>query len=328
MFRVLNYQFDRPDPRDRKLKSTFKASTNVDLLPAKTDLTPQLGQVLDQGSLGACTLHSVSTQLTFLSKKKGDELYWSRLLMYWNGRALARYPLNQDTGLPMRTAIRGAANGIALEDDWPYVINKFAQRPPLDVVQNAEKCITYFAVEQNLGELRRALVKGPISFGMTLRTSFLAREVEETGMVPIPAASEELEGGHAMTLVGYDSETKHFRVRNSWGRDWGVNGDCFVPESMILAKTTGDFWQVRDLSWNPARVKPAIVPSPAPASPSLKEDSSGTRVADKPAPSEWVPNHMYANGELVTYKGDTYKCLVRHMSSEMWRPSETDLVWG
>jgi uncharacterized protein YvpB len=27
-------------------------------------------------------------------------------------------------------------------------------------------------------------------------------------------------GTHAVLIVGYDDRTRHFLVRNSWGRDW------------------------------------------------------------------------------------------------------------
>lgn len=40
-------------------------------------------------------------------------------------------------------------------------------------------------------------------------------------------------GGHAMLIVGYDDNKRAFKIMNSWGKNWGVNGfiwvdyDCF-----------------------------------------------------------------------------------------------------
>lgn len=35
-------------------------------------------------------------------------------------------------------------------------------------------------------------------------------------------------GGHAYLLNGYDSETRLFRIKNSWGRSWGKEGHAFI----------------------------------------------------------------------------------------------------
>lgn len=37
-----------------------------------------------------------------------------------------------------------------------------------------------------------------------------------------------LAGGHAYLLNGYDSNTGLFRIKNSWGRGWGINGHAFI----------------------------------------------------------------------------------------------------
>jgi len=35
-------------------------------------------------------------------------------------------------------------------------------------------------------------------------------------------------GGHAIAVIGYNQPSNFFRLRNSWGKDWGLNGDCFI----------------------------------------------------------------------------------------------------
>jgi hypothetical protein len=37
-----------------------------------------------------------------------------------------------------------------------------------------------------------------------------------------------VQGGHAYVINGYDEATRLFRVKNSWGPDWGVNGYGFL----------------------------------------------------------------------------------------------------
>lgn len=35
-------------------------------------------------------------------------------------------------------------------------------------------------------------------------------------------------GGHAIMARGVDVDNKLIRLRNSWGKNWGVQGDCFI----------------------------------------------------------------------------------------------------
>ncbi|KAI9100543.1 hypothetical protein DFS34DRAFT_489815 [Phlyctochytrium arcticum] len=318
VIRVLNYQFDPPDPRDRPL--TFKTPNRSELLPAKTDLSDKLGMVYEQGNLGACTACSLCSQLTFLSKQNGAEQYFSRLYCYWFGRQLAGYPLNQDSGLSLRQAIKAVANGIVLETDWPYIIPKFSQKPSVEVVRSSQKCIAYVAVDHDLQSLRRCLVKKPISFGLTLRKSFMSKAVAASGLIPIPEVNEPAEGGHCMLLVGYNSDMKLFKVLNSWGPQWGQRGYCFIPQDMILNPTmTADFWCVTELRFDANLVRPL-----APARRAI--DTAATIIASVEA-TEWVPDRMYSNQQRVIFEDSVYVCRLGHRSIPIWTPSATAVLW-
>ncbi len=37
-----------------------------------------------------------------------------------------------------------------------------------------------------------------------------------------------LAGGHAILVRGYNVKLRRFTLQNSWGREWGKNGSCFV----------------------------------------------------------------------------------------------------
>ncbi len=41
-------------------------------------------------------------------------------------------------------------------------------------------------------------------------------------------------GSHAMCIVGYDDSREAFKVRNSWGTDWGDGGHCWIAYSSLL----------------------------------------------------------------------------------------------
>jgi C1A family cysteine protease len=67
-----------------------------------------------------------------------------------------------------------------------------------------------------------------------------------TGIVPIPdTATEDLVGGHALNLVGWNDNTNRFIVQNSWNSAWGDKGYCYIPYDYILdPNLSDDFWTI------------------------------------------------------------------------------------
>ena len=65
-------------------------------------------------------------------------------------------------------------------------------------------------------------------------------------------------GSHCMVIVGYDDNfaIKHnlklknnlcggyFKIANSWGKEWGNNGFCYVPYELI--EDMHDLWAVKE----------------------------------------------------------------------------------
>ena len=74
----------------------------------------------------------------------------------------------------------------------------------------------------------------------------LALQVAQTGIVPMPAAGEQVLGGHAVLAVGYDDATQRFIVMNSWGTGWGMQGFFTIPYAYLTdTHLSADFWTVR-----------------------------------------------------------------------------------
>jgi len=89
---------------------------------------------------------------------------------------------------------------------------------------------TIFDIEENQSEkvrkTKEALSEGyPIVIGLMMTNSF-----RNLNQVWDPSYSEEIIGGHALCLIGYDDNKfgGAFRIINSWGNEWGDNGFCWI----------------------------------------------------------------------------------------------------
>ncbi len=253
----LNYVFQKKDSRDKPLKALFKDTIDVTSLPNKVDLSENdnWGEMFDQGDLGSCVSNSVAYCIRFVRKKEGRTVYDpSRLFIYYFGRLLENMPINEDTGLYIRSGYKSVARySVCSEKNWAYKPIKFAVKPNDNAIQAAaqHKTFSYLYVDHTLTDLKKCLSDGyPISFGFTVFDSFMSSSVARTGQVPYPKVdAEEQFGGHAVTLVGYDDEKQMFKIANSWGNKWGDNGFCYMPYKFILNDNfVGDFWTARSFS--------------------------------------------------------------------------------
>ena len=63
-------------------------------------------------------------------------------------------------------------------------------------------------------------------------------QVGRDGVFNAAEAPSGRHGRHAMLIVGYTGN--FFIVKNSWGADWGDQGYCYIPKS-VLAASEPDF---------------------------------------------------------------------------------------
>jgi len=239
---------DLPDARDHMYAAPQPVLAK---LPAKVDLRPQCPPVVDQGQLGSCTANAIANAHLFDQRKqKAPQPFLpSRLFIYYNERAMEG-TVNSDSGAMIRDGIKSIAKqGVCAEKQWPYTIAKFTRKPAQACYKEAEKhqAVSYQRLVQTLTQLKGCLASGyPFVFGFTVYESFESQEVAKTGTVPMPAASEQVLGGHAVLAVGYDDPTQRFIVMNSWGTSWGMRGFFTMPYSYLTdTNLSDDFWTVR-----------------------------------------------------------------------------------
>jgi C1A family cysteine protease len=91
-----------------------------------------------------------------------------------------------------------------------------------------------------LNNVLRSLAAGlPCMFGFTVYSS-----IGDGPLIPFPGPADEVEGGHAVMAVGYDTTQMGgvLIIRNSWGAEWGDKGYGLLPFTYLTMGLASDFW--------------------------------------------------------------------------------------
>lgn len=247
-----------PDIRDIQLRTARMAGPVT--LPPKIELfTPQnTPPVLDQGYLGSCVANAIATGIEFEVQKqhiKDGRIEFleskrrftpSRLFIYYGAREILG-TIHEDSGAMIRDGMKVVyETGAPRETGWRYEVDKFTNKPPLRQYISApfHKITGYRFVPTDVNSLKGAIAENrTVVIGISVYDSFYRNE---NGDVPMPGSRERLLGGHAILVTGYDDVTRMFTFRNSWGKEWGTNGNGRLLYSYITPYLAGDFWTVID----------------------------------------------------------------------------------
>ena len=243
-----------PDKRDYKYTRGITGSVVPDVLPDRIDLsaTGFLPPVFDQGDIGSCTSNALAALFFFVDKKQsGLSFLPSRLFIYYNERDMEG-TVSSDAGAELRDGIKTiVTQGACLEYLWPYRVELFAHKPPDICYTDAARheSTVYRSVDQTAADIQGCLAEGfPIAIGITVYDSFESDLVARTGVVPMPAPTEDVQGGHAILMTGYDNISGVYTCMNSWNTDWGMNGFFTIPQAYIHdPDLAGDFWMIHNV---------------------------------------------------------------------------------
>ena len=252
-----NWNGYHPSPFDARDYVYHEISPMMAALPMAVDLID--APVQDQGKLGSCFFNGETTQMEYMEikDKQPKLLMFSRLFAYYIYRT-AEGDVPDDTGAYPRVGLSLAKKyGVCLESTWPYDLNNFVVKPPQAAYDEAlkHKITNYYAIN-SLNDGLNCIASGyPFGIGVDVYASFDTDETAKTGMIPIPKSGEKLLGGHYMVVVGYNrSKVAHdgtkgmYKVQNSWGTDWGLNGFCWMPFAYIHGRLCSDRWTVRGIT--------------------------------------------------------------------------------
>lgn len=239
------------DERDLKVSVSRHVKAT---LPPYIDLTASFPPCFDQGQLSSCTANSISAAILFDEVKEkritpAQAPVPSRLFIYYSERLLEECQ-NEDAGAIIRDGVKVCNSvGFPPESIWPYIESKVNAVPsPIAYSVAAQhKIKVYRAVPQTSDDIRGCLALGyPVIFGFTVFSNI--NETEKTGILTMPSSSDTEEGGHACLICGYSDERQMFKVRNSWGVGFGIEGYFYMPYEYVLNKSlAADFWVISSI---------------------------------------------------------------------------------
>jgi C1A family cysteine protease len=220
---------------------------------AQVDLSGDFPPVWDQGDLGSCTAQAAAALIQYTQQVAyGKSVAPSRLFIYKVARRLDF--LNGDTGAHLRTVMKAlAAIGSPPEKYKPYVAGIGWDVEPdafLYALAQEFNAMKYYRLDPvgRTEEEVLAAIKANLDAKLPVMGGFVVYEnIEESetngGYIPMPTVRKEL-GGHAIVIVGYDDSMKAFKIRNSWGPTWGVQGYGWLPYDYVLQGLAWDFWSL------------------------------------------------------------------------------------
>lgn len=246
---------DKPDTRDFKLKSLASSLPGAKLnRPLAVDLSKKCSNIENQQNLGSCTAQMLAGIVEYNNIKWADKpsrKQVSRLFEYYATR-LIDGTTEEDSGAYIRDAIKAAAKyGCIWESKWKYDISKFAVNPPQVVWNEAaqHKIVSYFRIEDgDIETMKQTLASGYlIGFGFVVYDNMM--NYIKGDILSKPDTNASMLGGHAVVLVGYDDSKNAFKVRNSWGKEWGDNGYFWIAYDYVKdTNLANDFWVVNSVN--------------------------------------------------------------------------------
>ena len=237
----------RPDSMD--FRDEMFAPTLVDV-PAKLDRRrfKRLGlPVLDQGEEGACTGFALATMVHYLLKtvsgSNWDGTQVSSRMLYVMAKRYDEWPGTDYEGSSARGAMKGwHKHGVCTRRLWPkdpnaQAANRFTSLRAADAARRPLGA--YYRVNhKDLVAMHAAISE----VGVLFATSLVHEGWDAVGRSGNIGMSDEVLGGHAFIIVGYD--TDGFWLQNSWGPRWGASGFAHLSYSDWLSHGM-DVWVAR-----------------------------------------------------------------------------------
>lgn len=194
----------------------------------------------DQGNQGSCTANCGAGDKAFLEIKRGDYSQpFSRAFLYYMERVILG-TVGQDSGAEMINIGQALTQyGICFDSTMPYNQYDYLTPPPTSSYSEASSWVcgtqhqlpTVADIKSACYDSSLDVMTGAPRIGFPVPESFMNAVVG--GWVSVPKITEQILGGHAMLVLGYDDNLKgpdgnvgYFYILNSWGN---VGDSSVIP---------------------------------------------------------------------------------------------------
>jgi len=242
-----------PSDHDRNDFKYAKLLANVGLIPdsgGPIDYRPNMPPVFNQEKRGSCvSASSAWGPKAFAEINEGDfpSSGLSAAFLHAMCKSVDGNP--NEEGTQPRIALKVLQKyGICPEEWMPYwMLTNLPspQVPPIPTIamekaakfkidSYAQLAGTMDVSRDNLiPTIRQALLReGPIVVAGLVCSNFVP---DENGVIPLPQG--QIQGSHQYVFAGHLPEQRHFIMRNTWGRKWGIDGYSYMHEDWLTAHT-------------------------------------------------------------------------------------------
>jgi C1A family cysteine protease len=228
-------------------------------IPDVSDLTAHFPPVYDQGDFGSCTGNGWAGAFDAQRHAQGMSFMMpARMFIYGEERKMEG-DFAEDAGAQVRTGAKVLAKfGAPPEAMFPYTPADFTAPYSHALLAESKKhlVVRYERVAATLPALCAELAAGfAVVMGFTVFDSFESDAVAANGILSMPGKDEKNLGGHCTVFVGHKITNRApatnapvdgvFKVRNSWGADWGQGGYFTMPFGYVTKGLVSDCWAIR-----------------------------------------------------------------------------------
>ncbi len=239
---------------EQPLAEQYAPSGDVKPLPS-VDLRKHFSPVRDQGDSGGCTSFAVAAMYEYAMNLNAPSTaspaaMSEGFLYHFTNMATGRkeggsnyyeqLEVMSDKGIAPRErySLEKARKGVEPSAEVCDEASRHKVLKSLQIPLVSDSADKYEALRTNHRLLTQALTEGyPVGIALKIEDSFGS----DSAYISRPDGSPSAMGRHAMVIVGYSERDKCYIVRNSWGREFGENGYCYVSASYIDDPDFTDF---------------------------------------------------------------------------------------